>query len=177
MIETERLILRSWRDADRAPFHAMSRDPRVMATLGPVMTRDESDALVDRVVARQEAHGHTFWAVERRDDGMFLGWCGLVRAGPDLPIAGELEVGWRLAADHWGQGYAQEGARASLAWGWAHSDAARIVAITSAINDASRKVMERIGMTRIAGGDFDHPNVPEGSALKRHVLYAIERPQ
>ncbi len=176
MIETERLTLREWRDADRAPFHAMSSDPRVMATLGPVMSRDQSDATIDRAIARQRADGHTFWALTRRADGAFLGWCGLVRAVPPLPIAGKLEIGWRLAADHWGHGYAREAALASLDWAWAHRADDRVMAITAAVNQRSRKVMERIGMTRVSDGDFDHPHVEEGSALKPHVLYAIGRP-
>lgn len=177
MIETERLLLRDWRDADRPPFREMSRDPRVMATLGPVMTAEQSDALIDRVIARRQIDGHTFWAMIRRSDDAFLGWCGLVRAGAELPIAGELEVGWRLSADHWGHGYAREGALASLGWAWAHTGADRVVAITAEVNERSRHVMERIGMSRVSDGDFDHPNVAVDSVLRPHVLYAIDRPQ
>lgn len=176
VIETDRLVLRDWRDNDRTPFHAMCNDPRVMATLGPLMSRSESDALIDRAIARGRDNGHTFWALERRADHAFLGWCGLVRGASELPIAGEPEIGWRLAAAHWGNGYATEAARGSLAWAWKNIAAPRVVAITSAINHRSQRVMAAIGMRRVDKGDFDHPNVAMDSALKPHVLFAIARP-
>jgi RimJ/RimL family protein N-acetyltransferase len=174
-IETKRLILREWRDEDREPFHAMSIDARVMATLGPLMQRAESDALIDRVQARQMEHGHTFWALERKDDGVFLGWCGIVRALDGLPIAGLPEIGWRLAHHVWGQGYAWEAAFASLDWGFGTKKMERVWAITSVGNDASWGLMERLGMVRHRDMDFDHPFVADGSPLKQHITYSIGR--
>lgn len=176
MIETERLHVRSWRDDDRAPFHALNSDPEVMATLGPLMTRAESDALVDRLAASEVARGCTFWAVERRSDGAFLGFCGVRWNDQELPIHGALEAGWRMIRAAWGQGYAREAAAASLEWGWQHTDADRIVAITSTGNHRSWGLMERLGMVRDPDGDFEHPRVPDGSPLKSHITYWIERP-
>jgi RimJ/RimL family protein N-acetyltransferase len=176
-LETERLILREWRDEDRAPFHEMSRDPRVMATLGPVMSRDESDALIDRIQARHEAHGHSFWALERKDDAVFLGWCGIVLAIDGLPITGLPEIGWRLAHHAWGQGYAREAAFASLDWGFGVQNMERVWAITSVGNTASWGLMERLGMVRHHDMDFDHPFVADDSPLKQHITYSIGRDQ
>jgi RimJ/RimL family protein N-acetyltransferase len=174
-IETERLILREWRDEYRAPFHAMSSDTRVMATLGPLMTRAESDALIDRVVARQAEYGHTFWALERKVDAVFLGWCGIVIVPEGIPIAGLPEIGWRLAHHAWGHGFAMEAAIASLNWAFGVGNMERVWAYTSAGNDRSWGLMERLGMTRHHDLDFDHPNVPDGSPLKRHIAYSISR--
>lgn len=176
MIDTDRLRLRAWTDADRAPFAAMSRDPEVMATLGPLLTRAESDALIDRLVAMQARDGHCFWALERKADGAFLGWTGVIVASV-APIAGELEIGWRLARDAWGAGYASEAARGALDWAFANRPVPRVVAITARINDRSQAVMRRLGMTRLVDLDFDHPKVADGDALKPHVTFAIDRPE
>ncbi|NIJ18494.1 RimJ/RimL family protein N-acetyltransferase [Sphingomonas naasensis] len=173
MIETDRLILRGWHDGDRAPFHAMGQDARVMATLGPLLWRDESDALIDRLQAIFDTHGFTFWAIERRADGAFLGFCGLKPGAEDTPIEGEIEIGWRLAHEHWGQGYAREAAQASLDWGWANLDAPAIAAITSTDNARSWGLMERLGMARAPEDDFDHPNAID--RLRRHITYRIAR--
>ncbi|RUN78273.1 N-acetyltransferase [Sphingomonas sp. TF3] len=174
MIETPRLTLRGWREADVAPFHAMGQDEEVMRYLGPLMTLDEARAAYERCVARQAEAGCCFWVIERKSDAAFLGFCGL-QQGYDF-LEGEIEIGWRLRRDTWGQGYAREAAEASLAWGWGHLDAPRITAITVAANTRSWGLMERLGLSRVEGGDFDHPAVPEGSPLKRHILYRIDRP-
>ena len=174
MIETERLILRGWQESDRAPFHAMGQDDRVMATLGPLLWRDESDALIERFQRILDAQGFTFWAIERRADGAFLGFCGLKPGAVETPIEGEIEIGWRLAHERWGQGYAREAAQASLAWNWANLDAPSIAAITSRDNVRSWGLMERLGMVRDPAGDFDHPAAIE--RLRPHVTYRIARP-
>lgn len=176
MIATERLVLRGWRDADLDPFHAMCSDPRVMATLGPLMTRDETAALIARVEGIRAEHGYTFWALERRADGAFLGWCGVKPGADDTPIAGEIEIGWRVAADHWRQGYAREAAAATLDWVWANTDASHVAAITNTGNVSSWGLMERLGMVRAPEDDFDHPQVPDGNPLKPHITYRIARP-
>ncbi|NLS28096.1 Acetyltransferase [Sphingomonas sp. S2M10] len=174
MIDTERLVLRGWTDDDRAPFHAMCTDPAVMAFIGPLQSRAESDAGIDRQQGLLAAHGHCFWAVERRDDRRFLGFCGLKPGAAGTPIEGEVEIGWRLAAAHWGKGYAQEAARASLAWGWSYLDVPGIAAIVAAENARSWGLMQRIGMRRAVDADFDHPTaIP---ALRRHRTYRIARP-
>jgi RimJ/RimL family protein N-acetyltransferase len=176
-LETERLNLREWRDEDREPFHEMSNDPRVMATLGPVMTRAESDALIDKVQARQVEHGHTVWALERKDDAVFLGWCGLVIVPDGLPLAGLPEIGWRLAYHAWGQGYAREAALTSLDWAFGVQNMQRIWAYTTVGNDASWGLMKRLGMSRHHDLDFDHPLVADGSPLKPHIVYSIGQDQ
>lgn len=171
-LETPRLVLRAWREADRDPFFALNSDPEVMRYL-PVGTRADSDAAVDRMIATQAEHGHCFWAVERKADGAFLGFCGAMPAREPL---NEVELGWRLSRDAWGHGYASEGARASLQWCWANLETPTVMAITVPANTRSRAVMERIGLRYVEGGDFDHPALPEGDPLRRHVLYRISRP-
>lgn len=176
MIETERLTLREWQGGDRAPFHAMCRDPHVMATLGPLMTREASDALIDRLIGFQAANGYTFWALERREDRRFLGFCGLKLGALDTPIEGQVEIGWRLVGDEWGKGYAREAAQASLDWAWANLSADAVLAITARTNSRSWGLMERLGMRRIASADFDHPQVAVDSPLRPHIVYRADRP-
>lgn len=171
MIETERLVLRAWREADRDPFFALNSDPAVMEFL-PATDREASDAAVDRMSSAQVVYGHCFWAVERKADGRFLGFCGAMPAREPL---NEVELGWRLSRDAWGHGYASEGARASLAWCWANLATPTVMAITVPLNYRSRAVMERIGMRYVEGGNFDHPGVPEGDPLRLHVLYRTAR--
>ena len=173
MIETPRLWLRAWREDDVAPFHAMSRDAEVMRYLGPLGDERAARGAYERMVERQTNDGFCFWAVERKTDGAFIGFCGLLRARP--PIEGEIEIGWRLARDAWGMGYAREAADACLAWAWANLDVSSIAAITVPANARSWGLMARLGMTRVAGGDFDHPDLAEGDPLRRHILYRIAR--
>ncbi|MEO5494122.1 MAG: GNAT family N-acetyltransferase [Sphingomonas sp.] len=176
MIETERLLLRGWREADVDAFHAMGNDPEVMRYLGPPMTRADAQVVVDRHNAFMASHGYCFWAVERTVDGVFLGFCG-IKPGPEgTPVADELEIGWRLRRDVWGQGYAREAAEAVIAWAWANTDEPQIAAMTVADNVNSWGLMKRLGMRRDHGGDFDHPAVPDGSPLKRHIVYRLARP-
>ena len=162
-LRTERLLLRRWRDDDRAPFAAMNADPEVMRHFPATLTREESDALVDRIEARFEQYGYGLWALDR--DGVFLGFTGLAPAD-GLPFSPALEGGWRLARHAWGQGYATEAARAALEVGLTVTDS--IVSFTAVTNERSWRVMERLGMRR--EDEFDHPRVPDGP-LKRHYLY------
>lgn len=174
MIETARLIIRPWHAEDRAPYFALNEDPEVRRYLGPPQTRVETDAALDRQDAAQATHGHCFWALEQRADGALIGFCGLLPGKP--PIEGEIEIGWRLGRAYWGQGYAREAAQACLDWGWAHLPHPAIHAITVPANVASWRLMERLGMVRVAGGDFDHPGLAPGDPLRRHITYRIERP-
>jgi RimJ/RimL family protein N-acetyltransferase len=174
VIGTERLILRRWREADLRPYYAMGQDRDVMRYIGPLATRGDVRSTRNRMNGRLARHGHCFWAVERRTDGAFLGFCGLLRGRP--PISGEVEIGWRLARHAWGQGYAREAAEASLAWAWANLGSASIAGITVAANARSRGLMERLGMTREPRSDFDDPELPAGDPLRRHILYRIARP-
>lgn len=175
MIETKRLILRLPVAADRSALHAMWADPEVMAQLGPVKDTEASDAvLVKHNSYRHEGLG--FWTVERREDGAVIGFCGLKRGDVHNPIAGEVEAGWIIARPYWRQGYAHEAMVAAFEWGWANLGMARIVAITAAINRKSQALMEKLGMTRLPDGDYEHPLFPEGDPLRATVTYAIERP-
>ncbi len=176
MIETDRLILRGWRDADVEPFHLMCTDPEVMRWLGPPMSRADAQAAADRQNGFIASHGYAFWAIERKEDGAFLGFCGL-KPGPEgTPIHDGVEIGWRLKRDAWGAGYAREAAQASLGWGWANTDAPEILAMTNIGNVRSWGLMERLGMTRDHASDFDHPAVPVGNPLRPHIIYRIARP-
>jgi RimJ/RimL family protein N-acetyltransferase len=174
VIETERLIMRTWRDDDVDPFHAINSDPEVMATLGPIMGRDEVAALIARITAIEIEHGYTFWALERRADSRLIGWCGAI-PGAVGPIAGKLEIGWRLARDSWGKGYVTEAARATLAWLFNTQSDEAVWAITSAGNVRSRAVMARLGMTYRSELDFAHPKLAAHDPLLSHVTYALTR--
>ena len=145
-----------------------------MASLGPLMSRDETEALIARVTAIEAEHGHTFWAMERRSDSLFMGWCGLIR-GIVGPIVGNLEIGWRIIHECEGKGYVREAAEASLRWGFETLDDDAIYAITSTGNVRSMALMARIGMTRQSELDFEHPKVADGDPLKPHVTYRILR--
>lgn len=175
-IETERLVLRDWRDEDRGFLHRLGQNPETMRYLGPLRTAAEEDEGMARQQAFAARHGTCIWMVERRSDGAALGGCGVEPAPPGLPIAGKMEMGWRFAPEHWGRGYALEAARAALAHAWAVTDVEEVVAITVPANTSSRRLMERLGMNRVADGDFGHPFVPEDSPLHSHVLYRIARP-
>jgi RimJ/RimL family protein N-acetyltransferase len=171
MIRTERLILRAFRDEDRDPWAAMNADPEVMRHFPATLSREEADSLIDRINKNIADTGAGFWAVERVEDGRFLGFAGLNCIGHDIPLKGEWEVGWRLARHAWGHGYATEAGRAALANGFGAMGLARIVAYTASTNLPSEAVMQRIGMVRAADMDFDHPLLPEGHHLRRHIVY------
>lgn len=173
-LETERLILRDWREADFAALHALCTDPRVMATIGPLLHDEERTLLMlRRLQERQARDGCTFWAMERKADGRVLGYCGVGR-GTVPQLENELELGWRLAFDCWGQSYAREAAEATLAWLADHHPGEAIWAITAVGNLRSRGLMERLGMHYRPDLDFEHPKVDDGSPLKPHVTYWLE---
>ncbi|MBB6425996.1 GNAT family N-acetyltransferase [Sphingopyxis sp. JAI128] len=174
MILTERLAMRSWRDEDIAPFQAICSNPEVMATLGPPLDMAATEALIERVKAREAEHGHTFWALERREDARLIGWCGVIR-GDMAPVADKAEIGWRLARDCWGAGFASEAARGAVAWSFANLPDDEIRAITWRGNVRSRAVMERLGMQYCPDLDFDHPKLAGGDPLRPHVTYSLSR--
>jgi RimJ/RimL family protein N-acetyltransferase len=175
-LRTERLLLRPWRDSDRAPFAAINTDPKVMEHFPRTTTREESDAFADRIVARMERQGFGLWAVEVPGVANFIGFIGLNPADAVLgrPV---LEIGWRLAAEHWSRGYATEGARASLAHAFDVLGKDEVVSFTTTANQRSRHVMEKLGLVHRPEDDFDHPGVPPSWSGRRHVLYRITREQ
>ena len=175
-LRTERLLLRAWRDSDRAPYAALNADPVVMEHFPAPLTREESDAHVDRMVAALDEQGWGLWAVEVPGEADFVGFIGLSVPGFQAHFTPCVEVGWRLARSAWGEGYAPEGARAALAFAFGELGLDEVVSFTSVGNAKSRRVMEKIGMTHDPAEDFDHPNVPADSPIRRHVLYRIRRP-
>ena len=174
-LETDRLRLRPWEPRDRAPFAALNADPAVMAHFPKPLDRAESDALVARFEAALAADGFSIGVAERKADGAFLGMVGLarVRFPEPSPLAGAVEVGWRLARAHWGRGYATEAARAWLAHGFGALGLSEIVAFTVPANQRSQAVMRRLGLHHDPGRDFLHPSLPEGHPLRPHVLFAL----
>ena len=170
-IRTDRLVLRGWTDADRPAYAAINADPDVMATIGPPQTRAQTDAAIDRMTASWAENGFGLWCVEL--DGECIGFTGLNRPSFQAAFTPCVEVGWRLASAHWGHGFAPEAGRASLDFGFDVVGLGEIVSFTAGVNHKSRRVMEKLGMTRDARNDFDHPSIPEGDPLRPHVLYRV----
>ncbi len=177
MIQTDRLLLREWDARDLDPLAAMNADPEVMEFYFAPLTRAESEAGMERYRTAHARDGFGFLAAERKDTGEFIGIIGMQTM--TLAIAGvpqpAVEIGWRLAKAHWGRGFATEGARAVLDYGFRVVRLDRTVAITAAVNARSRRVMEKLGMRYCEGLDFPHPSVPAGNWLNPHVVYVAER--
>jgi len=174
--DTARLRLRQWRDADRVPFADLNADRQVMQYFPARLSRAESDAMADRCQALIAERGWGLWAVETRSGREFIGFVGLHVPAAPLPFCPCVEVGWRLAARFWGQGFATEAARAALGVGFGQLGLDEIVSYTSILNLRSRAVMQRLGMTE-SEETFEHPVVPEGHALREHCLYRLTRSQ
>jgi RimJ/RimL family protein N-acetyltransferase len=181
LLTTQRLILRPWRETDRAAFARLNADPAVMEFMPRRLSRDESDAMAARVQAAIEQRGWGFWAVEMRGaevagpGASFIGFVGLSVPSFTSHFMPCVEIGWRLAREHWGNGYASEAAAACLRFGFEKLTLQQIVAFTVPLNKRSISVMERAGMSRNPADDFEHPNIPPGDPLRPHVLYRINR--
>jgi RimJ/RimL family protein N-acetyltransferase len=175
-LQTDRLLLRQWRDDDLDPFARLNADPRVMAHFPAPLSRAESDAAVQRWRRQIEARGWGLWAAELRSSGKLIGFIGLQVPSAELPFSPCVEAGWRLAHEHWSHGYASEGARAALQFGFEQLGLEEIVSFTALGNTRSRAVMRRLGMLEDPYR-FDHPSVPVGSPLRRHCLYRIGAPR
>ena len=174
-LRTDRLILRHWTDADREPFAALNDDPLVMEHFPAHLTREQSDAMADRISTFLEEHGWGLWAVEVADTGEFVGFTGLAVPRFEADFTPCVEVGWRLASSAWGLGYATEAARAGVQHGFEELELDEIVAMVEVHNVRSQNVMRKLGMTRDEGADFDHPLIEEGSPVRRHRLYRLPR--
>ncbi len=174
-METERLVLRQWRDEDREPFAALSADPEVMGFFPRPLSREESDATLERLRAGISDRGYGFWALELRDRGSLIGFAGVHEVRGDYHFTPAHEVGWRLAREHWGHGYATEAGGAALAFGFRELGLDEIVAFAVSDNTRSRRVMERLSMTHDPADDFDHDAFPVGHPFRRHVLYRKRR--
>ena len=177
MIDTMRLRLRPWWDDDFAHMAAIHADPEMMDLLGGPMDRAASDAWIARQIVHYGREGFCFWAVEACGGvAPLIGAVGLLRMQDGMPMAGGIQVGWRIGRKFWGNGYATEAARAALTDGFDQIGASEIVAFTVPHNQPSRAVMERLGMRHDPADDFDHPRIAEGSPLRRHVLYRLTAP-
>jgi RimJ/RimL family protein N-acetyltransferase len=174
-LRTARLVLRQWKESDHEPFAALNADPEVMRYFPAVLTCEQSDALAERARGGIEQDGWGLWAVEVVEEARFIGFTGLAVPRFEAHFTPAVEVGWRLARDRWGYGYATEAARAAAAFGFDELGLGEIVSFTPARNERSRRVMERLGMTHDEAEDFDHPLVSSGS-LRRHVLLRLKRP-
>lgn len=178
-LETERLILRSWEERDRAPLATVLGDPEVRRFYPTVLTPEQAGAQLDFALARQTEVGFHFGAAELKATGQFVGLIGLGRIPDDARAAmhghPEFEIGWQFDKTVWGQGLAPEGARAWLDYGFDTLGLAEIVAFTFRDNIPSQRVMQKIGMVRDPAGDFEHPRIAAGHPLRPHVLYRISR--
>ncbi len=170
-MRTQRLVLRRWRVEDLAPFADLNADPDVMAHMQKTMSRQESDAFVARIEEEFDDCGFGFWAVEVPSHSPFIGFVGLHRVPFDAPFTPAVEVGWRLAREHWGYGFVTEAARSAVRYGLEEVGLDEIVSFTNPDNVRSWKVMERLGMIRDPASDFEHPNVPAGHWLRPHIFY------
>lgn len=174
-LKTERLILRPWRPEDLEPFAAMNADPRVAAMLGGPGDRTFSDILAAKIFAEFAERGYGRWAVEVPGAAPFIGFVGLAVPSFEAHFTPAVEIGWRLAFEHWGKGYATEGAVAAMDYGFTEAGLAEIVSFTAAGNMRSRAVMERLGMHRDPKDDFGHERLGRQHPLYHHVLYRIRR--
>jgi RimJ/RimL family protein N-acetyltransferase len=178
-LTTSRLLLRPWRDADLSAFARLNDDPTVMEFLARRLSRDESDATAARIRTAIEKRSWGFWAVEVKGPGPaaapFIGFVGLSVPSFEAHFTPCVEIGWRLAKEHWGCGYASEAAAASLRFAFENLKLQQIIAFTVPLNKRSIRVMERIGMSRDLAGDFEHPKLPPGHPLRPHVLYRVSR--
>ena len=174
-IETLRLVLRRWRDADLEPFARMNADPVVMEHFPARLTRAQSDAMVDNIEASFADRGFSLWAAELRATGEFIGFIGLSVPAFHAHFTPCVEIGWRLDATHWGTGLATEGARAVARHAFDVLKLDEIDSFTTAANLRSRRVMEKLAMTHDPRDDFDHPRLPPGHPMRGHVLYRLGR--
>jgi len=175
VVETDRLILRQWCQEDLEPFAKLNADPRVMEYFPGLKTQEESDTSVKLMSDHIHKFGWGFWAVSLTQTDEFIGFIGIEDVHFQAAFTPAVEIGWRLAFDYWGKGYATEGARAALRYGFENLHLPEIVSFTAVKNMKSRAVMERIGMHHHSKDDFDHPKLPEKHPLRRHVLYRMEK--
>lgn len=179
LLASPRIRLRQWTEADCAPFAALNADPVVMEHFPSTLSREQSDAMVERLRASITRNGWGFWAADDLTGGepRFAGFVGInIPQSADLPFQPCVEVGWRLARPFWGKGLASEGARLSLRIGFELLGLEEIVAMTQLRNLRSRAVMDRLGMQEAVGEEFEHPAVPVGSPARAMCLYRLKRP-
>ena len=172
---TERLLLRRWQQSDRELFARLNADARVMEFMPGILSEQESNSVADRIEAHFRQHGFGLYAAELRCNGSFIGFVGLSLPSFQAAFTPCVEIGWRLAADYWGQGLATEGAREVVRYGFEVLEVPELVSFTVPANTRSIRVMKKLSMTSDPKDDFDHPRLPAGHPLRRHVLYRLSR--
>lgn len=180
ILETKRLILRSWHEDDLEPMLKINQDPKVMEYFPAVVNKEETLSFIDRIFKHQDAYAYSLYAVELKSTHEMIGFIGLLhrtKAELDVPFNPSTEIGWRLSSKHWGKGLATEGAGAVLDYAFYVLDLPEIVSFTVVGNKKSRRVMEKIGLIYTPGDDFEHPKLPDDSPLKKHVLYRLTKAQ
>jgi len=174
-LQTERTILRPWADSDLEPWVTLNGDERVMEFFPSTYTRDRAERSAALLRERLERDGYGWWVLEIKNGASFAGVIALQDVPFEAHFTPALEIGWRLQHDHWGHGYATEAARSALAFALSELQRDEVVAMTAAVNERSRRVMQRLGMTRDPDDDFEHPAVVAGHPIRPHVLYRIKR--
>jgi len=174
MLETDRLILRRWRNSDREPWARITADPEVMEFFPSVLSKDKSDEFIGRMEAAYEKDGFAFLAAEAKEDGRLIGFIGLLTTTFEAHFTPCVEIGWRLAKAEWGKGYAVEGAKLCLEHGFKDRGLREIISLTSKLNLKSIRVMQKLGMTTDPKENFLHPRIEAGHRLSEHVLYRIQ---
>ena len=175
ILETDRLILRTWNDDDLQPMLAINQDPKVMEYFPSLQDVDMTKNFIDKVNAHFKNHGYSLYAAVRKDTNEFIGFIGLLIAEFESHFTPATEIGWRLSSSHWGQGFATEGAKAVLGYAFRELKIPEIVSFTAAGNAKSIRVMQKIGLQHNEVDDFDHPKLDDTSPLKRHVLYRLTK--
>ena len=174
MLETDRLILRQWKESDYPHFINMGLDQVVMQYFPNLWAKDESLEFIHKVKAIIEKNGWGFWAVALKESGQFIGFIGLHSQPEQFEFSPCVEIGWRLAKEYWGNGYATEGSRAVLRYAFNELNLNKVVSFTAVLNTRSEAIMKKIGMIKVK--EFDHPRLPEGNYLRKHLLYEILNP-
>ncbi|PCI75540.1 GNAT family N-acetyltransferase [Candidatus Aerophobetes bacterium] len=177
ILETERLILRTWIDTDLQPMCAINQDPKVMQYFPSLQDLDATKHLITKINAHFDTYGYSLYAAVRKDTDEFIGFIGLLNVNFKAHFTPATEIGWRLASNQWGQGFATEGAKAVLDYAFKTLEIPEIVSFTATDNAPSKRVMEKIGLSRQKSDDFDHPKLNDNSPLKRHVLYRLTKEQ
>lgn len=175
MLETDRLLLRQWKESDYLPFIKMGFDTKVMEFFPNLLTKDESVKFINTVKEIMDKNEWGFWAVELKKNEKFIGFIGLHSQPEQFEFSPCVEIGWRLEKEYWGNGYATEGAKAVLEYAFNNLKLNKVVSFTADINIASKSVMKRLGMTEVC--EFNHPKIALGHRLKKHVLYEILNPR
>ena len=176
MLLTERLVLRRWQDSDRVPFAEMNADPRVMEFFPDLLTREESDQLIESIESHFDNRGFGLFATELKAEKKLIGFIGLHVASFQAHFTPCVEIGWRIAVPYWGKGLATEGSLEVIRYAFEWLRLESLVSFTVPENVASRRLMEKLGMTHDPAEDFDHPRLPPGHRLRRHVLYRLKNP-